>query len=130
MTDWAALRRTIEAATPGPWHTDEGFGGVWVVTGGAGDFATHPSTSDMPGVVLGGSYAESYKDADFVVLARTAMPEMLALLEEAREALALLMSCTESGERLGYHERIGARALIARLPQPPRRQWRDDPDER
>lgn len=64
----------------GDWKTSEGFGGVWVVTGGNGDFAVHPSTSNMPGVVLG-SGPSQWKDAQFVAEAPGIIRDLIAIIE-------------------------------------------------
>lgn len=88
MTDHATLRTLAEAATPGPWHADEGFGGVWVVTGGRADFATHPhSRSQEYAVLAAGDYPSAYKDADLIVAMRNGIEALLDELETLREAL-------------------------------------------
>lgn len=91
MTDPLDTLRALEAAaTPGPWHADEGFGGVWVVTGAPTDFAVHPHEKDTEYAVLArGDYGASYKDADLVVAMRNALPALLTIAEAAQELLAV-----------------------------------------
>lgn len=97
MTDWTALRRTIEAASDGEWTARE-----YVV--------------DAPG----GEVAMVHRRADGEAIASaiTAMPEMLALLEEARETLLRLdgtySDCSCDNGPCGW---VPVRALIARLPE-------------
>ena len=111
MTDWKALRRTIEDATPGPWWE---VGGFAVYRGHNGD-----------AVVVG--EAEDAWDAPLIATARDALPEMLALLVEAREAIEAINeahfadhgadvadedSCDTCAELAGIYSEF-----IARLPE-------------
>lgn len=94
--DLDAIERAAAEATPGPWHVDEGFGGVWIVTGGPADLAVHPSTQ-MPGVVLGGSYRDSYRDADFIVAATDAVLRLTAEVRRLREVEHTMQKMVEDG---------------------------------
>ena len=70
MTDWTALRQAMDAATPGPWRRNGDFIGT----------ADH-RVSTVAGYVRP-------ENADFIALARTALPEMLALLVEAKDYIS------------------------------------------
>ena len=69
-----------EKATAGPWHVDEGLGGVWVVTGGKQDVAVHPSGLYRFAVLGTGSYP----DADYIAAARNLAEPMAAVVAAAR----------------------------------------------
>lgn len=86
MTTLDQLAALAEAATPGPWHSEVEFGGCWVVTGGPNDYAVHPATDPMPGVVLGGSYSGA---ADAAYIAAAHPRTVAALIAAARAAADL-----------------------------------------
>lgn len=69
MSDWNEVKRVTDAATPGPWRRQNPERVI------ASDSHETIGTFDITA------------DADFITLARTALPEALALLVEAREQI-------------------------------------------
>ena len=106
QVDYAALRRAMDEATEPPWryafghvYRPEAVGPLTVCSTVDGERTT-PRTDP---------------DGYFIALARTAMPEMLALLVEAREFI-------EAWHGMMHKDFIcadgcGARDLISRLPE-------------
>lgn len=79
MIDLAKLKELLAVATPGPWKnrhkvhvTDNTPASVDFTTGGA---------------LIDGDGGQQDFDADFIAAARNQLPELIALLEEARELL-------------------------------------------
>jgi len=73
MQEWLAL---AEAATEGPWETDSGGCCVW----------TSDGRSDVAHVAIDGADG-TRADAAFIAAARTAVPELIGMLERAAELI-------------------------------------------
>lgn len=108
MTDYAELRAAMEAATPGPWHTNTECPGLccWHIFPSVPMFG---AGEDAP-IVMGEC---SETDAKFMAMARNSLPSLLAERDALREALcwtagALQASCV-AGK---VTEADTARALI------------------
>lgn len=92
-TDRDALRKLADAAARGPWEVDDGGGYDFSVTQGAdGDYIASDVTP---------------RDAAFIAAARTAVPALLAELEQADARLA---------DALGYCRLVDGRPDLAAHP--------------
>ena len=96
QVDYAALRRVMGAATKGPWMADAVDE---IITK---DRAWKIADLSFAGEVYGDAAmteTEIAANAEFIALSRNAMPEMLALLVEARKEL--------DDARVAVHSRHG-----------------------
>jgi len=127
MTDWAALRRTIEEATPGPWRSKKGFPKDKFAPKGYRYVDWKENGEEGYGTAQ-----LTPANADFIATARTALPDMMVLLEEARLRIEYFASRVHRDAAIGEHwtaagpmrfddcdayECKVARDLIAQLPE-------------
>ena len=106
MTNYAELRAAMEAATPGPWHTNTQCPGLccWHIFPSVPMFG---ACEDAP-IVMGEC---SEADARFMTLARNALPAILAEMDALREALEKLLAgaraeTAESWQCNSYHPKL------------------------
>lgn len=79
--DWLEeLRARCEAATPGPWETDDEDNGIAGPNGGLVAFV-HPYANTHTVIASGEEW--SHADAAFIAAARTDLPRALAVIEKA-----------------------------------------------
>lgn len=93
----AAIQARADKATPGPWY---GNGGIGVGEGRERIFS-HSSAVDiaMSPPILGNDVTQILKNMDFITLARTDIPDLLAYVASLRAALSLTGEACEAALR-------------------------------